>query len=231
MKISTEIYLNRLAQIRGHRRCDKTGEQAELKQRVHRSSLGRRGVSFAPYRFGGASTTVSLLQETLHELHCQSPPPGKDFHRFPIPCAEVIWSTWRISFQPSQEKVFPKEVKKLHTEFLLDQQLQKRVRNIFGNNTLEYTVNLCQRHYNFLIRMPKNLIVHMLSFLDADDLQQLSKTCKKFQQLFSSEEFWERVKLLREKPALGKKKMTFSVFKKSFNEKPKRMQRRQSAFF
>ncbi|XP_009274430.1 PREDICTED: F-box only protein 36-like [Aptenodytes forsteri] len=174
---------------------------------------------------------VSLLQETLHELHCQSPPPSKDFHRFTVTSAEVIWSTWRISFQPSHEKVFPKEVKKLHAEFLLDRQLQKRVRNVFGNNTLEYAVNLCQRHYDFLVRMPENIIIHILSFLDADDLQQLSKTCKKFQQLCSSEEVWERVKLLREKPALGRKKMAFSVFKKlmNFNEKPKRLQGRQSA--
>ncbi|KAM9301059.1 LOW QUALITY PROTEIN: F-box only protein 36-like [Morus bassanus] len=175
---------------------------------------------------------ASLLRETLHELHCQSPPPSKDFHRFVVTSAEVIWSTWRISFQPSQEKVFPKEVKKLHTEFLLDQQLQKQVRNVFGNNTLEYTVNLCQRHYDFLVRMPENITIHT-SFLDADDLQQLSKTCKKFQQLCSSEEVWERVQLLGEKPALGKKKVTFSVFKKlmNFNEKPKQMQRIQSVFF
>lgn len=61
----------------------------------------------------------------------------------------------------------------------------ERVRNVFGNNTLEYTVNLCQRHYDFLVRMPENIIIHILLFLDADDLQQLSKTCKKFQQVRS----------------------------------------------
>ncbi|XP_010289994.1 PREDICTED: F-box only protein 36-like, partial [Phaethon lepturus] len=152
---------------------------------------------------------VSLLQETLHELHCQPAAPSKDFHRLATTSAEVIWSTWRISFQTSHEKVFPKEVKKLHAEFLLDQQLQSKyctskqrihkvleaisalvnkaflywwVRNVFGNNTLEYTVHFCQGHYDFLVRMPKDIIVHILLFLDADDLQQLSKTCKKSQQ-------------------------------------------------
>nr|XP_013809578.1 PREDICTED: F-box only protein 36-like [Apteryx mantelli mantelli] len=58
----------------------------------------------------------------------------------------------------------------------------KQVQNIFGNNMLEYTVNLCQGRYDFLVRMPENVIIHILSFLDADDFQQLSKTCKKFQQ-------------------------------------------------
>ncbi|KAM6144647.1 LOW QUALITY PROTEIN: F-box only protein 36-like [Phoenicopterus ruber ruber] len=130
---------------------------------------------------------VSLLQETLHGLCCQPPPPSKGVHRFTIAGAEVMWNTWRISFQPSQEKVFPKEVKKLHKEFLLAQQLQSKAGEEcpFGNNTLEYTVNLCQRHYDFLIRMPENVIIHILSFLDADDLQELSKTCKKFQQVMS----------------------------------------------
>ncbi|XP_009886291.1 PREDICTED: F-box only protein 36-like [Charadrius vociferus] len=146
---------------------------------------------------------VSLLQETLHELHCQSPPPSKDFHRFAITSTEVesifpeegqaaFWVSQgrceegvvlRISFQPTQEKVLPKEVKKLHAEFLLDQQLQKLVKNVFGNSTLEYTINLCQGHYDFLIRMPESIIIHILSFLDAGDLQQLSNTCKKFQQM------------------------------------------------
>ncbi|XP_009663818.2 F-box only protein 36-like [Struthio camelus] len=176
---------------------------------------------------------VSLLQETLHELQCQSPAPSKDFHHFTISSSQVIWRTWRISFRPDQEKISPKEVKKSHKEFLLDEQLQKQVQNIFGNSMLEYTVNLCQGHYDFLVRMPENVIIRILSFLDANDFRQLSKTCKKFQQLCSSEDVWERVKLFSDKQALDKKTMTFSVFKKlmNFNQKPKQMQRRQSTFF
>uniref|UniRef100_A0A8B9SD97 F-box domain-containing protein n=1 Tax=Apteryx owenii TaxID=8824 RepID=A0A8B9SD97_APTOW len=82
-------------------------------------------------------------------------------------------------------QVSPNEVKKSHKEFLLDEQLQKQVQNIFGNNMLEYTVNLCQGRYDFLVRMPENVIIHILSFLDADDFRQLSKTCKKYQYLSS----------------------------------------------
>ncbi|XP_009584420.1 PREDICTED: F-box only protein 36 [Fulmarus glacialis] len=149
------------------------------------------GVAIEP--FGGTSTVVSLLQETLHVLQCQSPSPSRDFHCFTITSAELEsifpeqgQAAFRVSQGRSQEGVLGRQP----------------VRNVFGNNTLEYTVNLCQGHYNFLIRMPENVIIHILSFLDADDLQQLSKTCEKFQQLHSSEEVWERVKLLRDKPAL-----------------------------
>ncbi|KAH1185526.1 hypothetical protein KIL84_018275 [Mauremys mutica] len=112
----------------------------------------------------------------------------------------------------------------------------EQVQNIFGYKMLEYTLNLCQGCYDFLTRMPDNLIMHILSFLNADDIRQLSKTCKKFQQLCSSEELWERIRLLQDKHTHDLKIMRFPVYKKLmyFNQKPshqKQMQRRQTTFF
>ncbi|KAM9169349.1 F-box only protein 36-like [Pangshura tecta] len=127
---------------------------------------------------------TSLLQDKLYEIQSQAPSPSKDFHHFTITKTEVIWRSWRISFRPNQEKLFPEEVRKLHSDFLLNEQLHKQVQNIFRYKMLEYTLNLCQGCYDFLTRMPDNLIMHILSFLNADDIRQLSKTCKKFQQVF-----------------------------------------------
>ncbi|XP_065277653.1 F-box only protein 36-like [Emys orbicularis] len=179
---------------------------------------------------------TSLLQDKLYEIHSQAPSPSKDFHHFTITKTEVIWRSWRISLRPNQEKIFPKEVRKPHSDFLLDEQLHKQVQNIFGNKMLEYTLNLCQGCYDFLTRMPDNLIMHILSFLNSDDIRQLSKTCKKFQQLCSSEELWERIRLLEDKHTHDLKIMRFPVYKKLtyVNQKPShqtQMQRRQTTFF
>ncbi|XP_053163497.1 F-box only protein 36-like isoform X2 [Hemicordylus capensis] len=179
---------------------------------------------------------TSLLQEKLSEVHTQAPSPSKDFHHLTITKTEVIWKSWKISFRPNQERGFPREVKKLHQDFLLDEQLHKQLRNIFGNKMLDYALNLCQGHYDFLIRMPESLIIHILSFLNMEDIQQFSRTCKKFQQLCNTEEFWERIKRLQDKDNFDVKITMIPAYKKpmNFRQRPgylTQMQRRQTTFF
>ncbi|XP_054830103.1 F-box only protein 36-like [Eublepharis macularius] len=177
----------------------------------------------------------SLLQDKLYEVHTQAPPPNKDFHHLTITKNEVIWKSWRISFRPNQERVCPREVKKLHKDFLLDEQLHKQLQSIFGKKMLDYVLGLCQGHYDFLVRMPENLIIHILSFLNTEDIGQLSKTCKKFRQLCNTEEFWERIKQLQDKYTLDAKTIKFPGKRPlNFIQKPgylTPMQRRQTTFF
>ncbi|XP_015743293.1 F-box only protein 36-like isoform X1 [Python bivittatus] len=179
---------------------------------------------------------TSLLQEKLCEVHTQAPAPKKDFHCLTITKNEVIWKSWQISFRPNQEKILPKELKKTHKDFLLDEQLHKQVQSIFGKGMLKYTLNLCHGHYDFLVRMPENLIVHIMSFLNVEDIEQLSKTCKRFQQLCKTDEFWERIKRLQDKYTLDVQTAKFPAYKKQRNFHQRRgfltqMQRRQTTFF
>ncbi|KYO41356.1 F-box only protein 36-like [Alligator mississippiensis] len=176
---------------------------------------------------------TSLLHDKLHETYCQAPSPSKDFHHLTITKKEVIWRTWRISFRPNQEKVFPTEVRKPHNHFLLDKLLHRKVQDVFSNRMLEYILNLCQGHYDFLVRMPDNLLIYILSFLNTDAIGQLSKTCKKFQQLCSSKAFWERVGMLQNKHSLDERMMAFPVYKKlmNLNQKHHQMQRRRTTLF
>ena len=54
---------------------------------------------------------------------------------------------------------------------------------MFGKEVLDYSLNLCQGKFDLLVRMPDNIILQIFSFLDLDDIGQLSKTCKKFQKV------------------------------------------------
>ncbi|XP_039205060.1 F-box only protein 36-like isoform X2 [Crotalus tigris] len=178
----------------------------------------------------------SLLQEKLCEVQIQAPAPQKDFHYFTITKTEVIWRSWQITYRPNQEKIFPKELKKTHRDFLLDEHLHKQVQSIFGKNMLKYTLNLCQGHYDFLVRMPENLIVHIMSFLNMEDIEQLSKTCKRFQQLCNTDEFWERIKKLQDKFTLDLQSAKFPAYEKQMNLHQRKgyltqMQRRHTTFF
>lgn len=59
----------------------------------------------------------------------------------------------------------------------------EQIQSIFGKKMLDYFLNLCQGHYDFLVRMPESLIVYILSFLNTEDTRQFSKTCKRFWQV------------------------------------------------
>ncbi|XP_063160420.1 F-box only protein 36-like [Candoia aspera] len=179
---------------------------------------------------------TSLLQEKLCEVDTQAPAPKKDFHYLTITKNEVIWKSWQISLRRNQEKILPKELKKTHRDFLLDEQLHKQFQSIFGKSMLKYALNLCQGHYDFLVRMPENLIVHIMSFLNVEDIEQLSKTCKRFQQLCNSEAFWERIKRLQDKYSIDVQTAKFPAYEKQRNFYQRQghltqMQRRQTAFF
>ncbi|XP_060089735.1 F-box only protein 36-like [Heteronotia binoei] len=178
----------------------------------------------------------SLLQDKLYELYMQAPSPSKDFHHLTVTKNEVIWKSWRISFRPNQERNCPREIKKLHKDFVMDDQLHKQLRSIFGKKMLDYVLNLCQGHYDFLVRMPESLIIYILSFLSVEDIGQLSKTCKKFRQLCNTEEFWETIKQLQDKYTLDAKMIKFPAHKRSVNFSQRQgfltqMQRRQTTFF
>ncbi|XP_074155725.1 F-box only protein 36-like [Sminthopsis crassicaudata] len=180
---------------------------------------------------------TSLLLDVLYETYSQAPAPSKDFHLFTITKTEIIWKSWSITLRTGPRAAFPRETRKLHEEFVMNEHQQKQLQKVFGKNVLEYALNLCSGHYDFLVRMPDDLLIHIFSFLDLDDIRQLSKTCKKFQKMCNSEEFWEKIKTLQNKSAFDIKRVGLMVYKKLINfhqnnnhqRQPK--QRRQTAFF
>ncbi|XP_074048764.1 F-box only protein 36-like [Macrotis lagotis] len=180
---------------------------------------------------------TSLLLDTLYETYSQAPPPSKDLHHFSITKTEIIWKAWSITLRTGGGAAVPREIRMPHAEFVMNEQQHKQFQKVFGKKVLEYTLNLCHGHYDFLIRMPESLLIHIFSFLDLDDIGQLSKTCKKFQKMCKSEEFWEKIKTLQNKSAFDIKRMGLMVYKKliNFHQKtdPQKqpMQRRQTAFF
>ncbi|XP_073526621.1 uncharacterized protein [Phyllobates terribilis] len=125
---------------------------------------------------------ASLLQETLFEIQSQAPAPSKDFHHLVITKNEVTLRSWKISARVEHRKILPREVKKTHDEFLNETMMHRPLEKIFGKGTMEYILNLCRGQFDFIVRIPDSLKVRILSFLDTEDIKQLSETCKAFQQ-------------------------------------------------
>ncbi|OCT95287.1 F-box only protein 36 [Xenopus laevis] len=142
---------------------------------------------------------ASLLQDILYEVQGQAPAPNKDLHHLVVMKTQVILRSWKISVRAEHRKVLPREVKKTHSDFLEDIGFQKQVQRIFGKETIEYVLSTCRGNCDFIVRLPDDLKIRIFSFLDTNDIKHMSETCKAFQKLCSSEEFWEKIKARQEK--------------------------------
>ncbi|XP_014885084.1 F-box only protein 36a [Poecilia latipinna] len=134
---------------------------------------------------------ASLLGEKLFEISGQGPAPSKDFYNFEITRNEVILNRWTISMRLENKFRPPKQQRSTFSNFLLDKQLQDDVSNVFGEKILDYSLSLCQGHYDYLDRIQDDLLLKIMSFLQLKDRFVLAQLSKRFNMLCNSEKFWE----------------------------------------
>ncbi|XP_040901755.1 F-box only protein 36a [Toxotes jaculatrix] len=134
---------------------------------------------------------ASLLGEQLFQLTCQGPPPTKDFFQLVITKNEVIWRSWKISLQLGYRGAPPEELKSSHHDFLERKILQQNVGVIFGQRILEYTISLCQGKFDYLERLPDDIMLRIMSYLQLKETTLLAQVSHRFRKLCNSEKFWE----------------------------------------
>lgn len=57
---------------------------------------------------------------------------------------------------------------------------------VFGPHVLEYSRNLCQGHYDYLVRLPDSLLLNIMVLLDLEDVAQFAQTCCRFKEVSQS---------------------------------------------
>ncbi|XP_056420478.1 F-box only protein 36 isoform X2 [Hyla sarda] len=105
----------------------------------------------------------------------------------------VILRWWKISLRSEFRTARPGELKESHEDFVDDSTLHAQIGIIFGQKTLCYVTNLCQGRYDFLGRLPESLILYILTFLDLEDITQLSQVSRTFQKICNSDKLWEHI--------------------------------------
>ncbi|KAM3866045.1 F-box only protein 36b [Diretmus argenteus] len=133
---------------------------------------------------------ASLLPDRLFETSGQGPSPSKDFYHLLVTKSEVIWSWWVINLRNKNAK--PGQQRESHQDYLDGSRLQSQVKMVFGCRILQYTRDLCQGRYDYLERLPDHLLLHILTYLELEDVGQLGRTSRRFRQLCESEAFWEQ---------------------------------------
>lgn len=51
---------------------------------------------------------------------------------------------------------------------------------VFGQGILEYTMSLCQGHYDYLERLSDTLLLRIVKHLEIEDIGQLGRTSRRF---------------------------------------------------
>ncbi|XP_066454276.1 F-box only protein 36 [Eleutherodactylus coqui] len=136
---------------------------------------------------------ATLLPEILYECSGQAPAPSKDFYQILVSRSEVIIRWWKISLRSEFREARPGELRESHEDFVDDSTLHAQIGIIFGEKTLSYVINLCLGQYDFLERLPESLMLYILTFLDLEDIAQLSQVSHTFQKVCDSDKLWEHI--------------------------------------
>lgn len=131
------------------------------------------------------------LGTILFEKTGQAPSPSKDFHQLLVTENQVILRTWRISIRKDQRYIPPSQRKVPAEVFDEDSLLQTDISRIFGEDTLRLVHGIVCK--DWLARLPKNILLHIASFLDLVDIARLGSVCRSLHKVCSSDELWEKI--------------------------------------
>ncbi|XP_051255490.1 F-box only protein 36a [Dicentrarchus labrax] len=134
---------------------------------------------------------ASLLGKHLFEISAQGPPPPKDYFQLVITKNEVIWRSWKISVRLEARGAAPKELKTSHQDFLHNKSLKYDVDAVFGQRILDHTILLCEGKFDYLERLPDDILIRIMSYLQLKDTTLMAQVSHRFRKLCNSEKFWE----------------------------------------
>lgn len=86
--------------------------------------------------------------------------------------------------------MYPGEIKDSFEDFYYDEVAQREIWRIFGPATLNYCLNLVRGQFDWLVRLPESVQIRILSYVDLNDIPQLSLVCKSFRQLCRNNDLW-----------------------------------------
>lgn len=133
----------------------------------------------------------SLLGEQLFEINGQGPPPENDYFQLVISKTQVIFISWTISLRRGRWGAPPKEGKLSHEDFQQDKRLQQTIAAVFGQRILDYTLMICDGVFDYLERLPEDILLKITSYLNLKDVGRLAQVSKRFREFCNSERFWE----------------------------------------
>lgn len=129
-------------------------------------------------------------KEALNEAR-QAPAPSKDYCQLILTFHHVIFRRWKITLHTDSESRCPREVRDTYDDFRYDENTQREIAHVFGKPMLNYLLNITEKgKLDYLSRLPTNLIIKIISFLNLEDIARISQVSSQFRQLCKSDSVW-----------------------------------------
>lgn len=143
----------------------------------------------------------------LLNVATQAPAPSKDYCQLVLTYRQVIYRCWRIALRGDSESRYPREVRDNYEDFAYDENTQRNyhslipsygfyynffefwiftgeIGHVFGKPTLVYVRNIVEKgKLDYLARLPTNLLIKIISFLNLEDIARLSQVNSQFRQV------------------------------------------------
>lgn len=87
--------------------------------------------------------------------------------------------------------MYPGEIKDSFEDFYYDETAQREIWRIFGQKTLDYCINVVRGKYDWLTRLPPNVQIRILSYVNLDDIPQISLVSKSLRSLCRNNDLWQ----------------------------------------
>ncbi|XP_067948567.1 F-box only protein 36-like [Watersipora subatra] len=130
----------------------------------------------------------------IFEYSAQAPAPSKDFCQVVVTPVQVIFRWWKITHRNAEgQRLHPGEIKECYEDFLHDDRTQSMISCAFGEHMLDYVINLCHGHLDYIQRLPANVMRNILKHVDLEDIARVSMLNKSFHQFSNDDELWRQM--------------------------------------
>ena len=86
--------------------------------------------------------------------------------------------------------MYPGEIKDSYEDFYHDEVAQREIWRIFGQATLNHCLNIVRGKFDWLTYLPSNVQIHILSYVNLDDIPQISLVSKTLRSLCRHNDLW-----------------------------------------
>lgn len=134
-----------------------------------------------------------LGRQIIYEKRQQAPSPSKDYYHLSVSGKHIVLTTWEIRRKKRHVGKSPTEKKITHDEFEHDHTMSATIRYVFGEDVLLRLQGLVFN--DWLIRLPSNLLIKVLTYLDLEDIIRTSLVCRTLHALCNSNVLWKEIYL------------------------------------
>jgi hypothetical protein len=115
----------------------------------------------------------------------------KFFFFFLFSILKVILRWWKITLRNIEGSKYPGEIKDSYEEFYHDEVAQREIWRIFGQRTLDYCLNIVRGKFDWLTNLPLDIQTRILSYVNLDDIPQISLVSKSLRSLCRNNDLWK----------------------------------------